>query len=391
MTTAAQDAIIDATAPVVAEHLNAITACFYPLMFERYPEVASFFNQTHQHDGAQPRALAQSVLAYVGLRKRPAEAQAAMATAISKHVSLGIQPEQYPIVGECLMAAIGEVLGDAVTAEIADAWGALYQDLADLLIAAEAQRYDAFAHSQGGWSGTRDFRIADIRQESDVIRSFYLEPVDGGPVAEAKPGQYIGLKLNINGQTTHRHYSLSGLLNGRGYRISVKQEPEGLVSNWLHQHAKVGDVLELLPPAGELTLDDSDTPVVLISGGVGQTPMLPLVRQALKQGRQVSYLHAARSAQHHAFAHDLKELAAQHPDQLTTLVAYEEGTGGDVQGRIEKEVLARLLPSDKAQCYFVGPQEFMSVMDRYLEELGVPGSQRHYEHFGPSRPLHTAA
>ena len=105
MTTAAQDAIIDATAPLVAEHLDAITARFYPLMFERYPEVKAVFNQAHQADGGQPKALARGVLAYVGLRRQPQEVIDSMQTVISKHVSLGIQPEQYPIVGECLMAA----------------------------------------------------------------------------------------------------------------------------------------------------------------------------------------------------------------------------------------------------------------------------------------------
>ncbi|MGQ7248585.1 NO-inducible flavohemoprotein [Halomonas sp. V046] len=390
MTTSAQDAIIDATAPIVAEHLDAITARFYPLMFERYPEVRAVFNQAHQADGGQPKALARGVLAYVGLRGKPHDVQTAMASVISKHVSLGIQPSQYPIVGECLMAAIGEVLGDAVTAEIADAWGALYNDLAALLIAAEAERYQEFAQRPGGWEGLREFRIAAMERECEVIRSFYLEPVDGAPVADALPGQYIGLRLTIDGDVVHRHYSLSGSPNGRGYRISVKQEAGGVVSNYLHQRARLGDTLELLPPAGELVLDQSDAPVMLISGGVGQTPMLPLARQALKQGRRVCYVHAARDAQHHAFVGELSALLAEYPDRLTKVCAYERGEGGDVQGRLERDLLARLLPDRDAQCYFVGPQPFMSAVNRCLSELGVPESHRRFEHFGPSRPLDAA-
>ncbi|WP_348815003.1 NO-inducible flavohemoprotein [Halomonas sp. H10-59] len=387
MTTAAQDAIIDATAPLVAEHLDAITARFYPLMFERYPEVKAVFNQAHQADGGQPKALARGVLAYVGLRRQPQEVIDSMQTVISKHVSLGIQPEQYPIVGECLMAAIGEVLGEVVTPEIADAWAALYNDLAALLIAAEAERYQAFAERPGGWRGLREFRVAQIQRECEVIRSFTLEPVDGQPVADAEPGQYIGLRLAVDEAIVHRHYSLSGSPNGRSYRISVKQEPGGLVSNFLHQQMRVGDTLELLPPAGELTLEDGDAPVMLISGGIGQTPMLPLARQALAQGRRVCYVHAARNIDHHAFRGEVEALARDYPQLLTRVCAYEEGDGGDIKGRLERELLARLLPGGDAQCYFVGPPPFMSAIDSHLAELGIPEQRRHYEHFGPSRPL----
>ncbi|ALM54210.1 NO-inducible flavohemoprotein [Halomonas huangheensis] len=390
MTTAAQDAIIDATAPVVAEHLDAITARFYPLMFERYPAVKAIFNQSHQQDGGQPRALARSVLAYVGLRKQPAEARAAMATAISKHVSLGIQPDQYPIVGECLMAAIGEVLGDAVTEDVADAWGALYGELADLLIAAEAREYQAFAQRPGGWEGTREFRVAQIEQESDVIRSFYFEPVDGKPVAVAKAGQYIGLCLDVEGTTAHRHYSLTGCDAERGYRISVKREPGGLVSPWLHDKVKVGDTLLAYPPAGDLTLDDGEAPVMLISGGVGQTPMLTLAREALKRGRQVCYVHAARDAAHHAFRNEVSTLGKAYPGQLTHYHLYEQGDGADANGFVDQALLQRLLPSPDTQCYFVGPAGFMSAVDGYLDTLGIGAEQRRYEHFGPSRPLKTA-
>ncbi|MGL6249842.1 MAG: globin domain-containing protein, partial [Billgrantia desiderata] len=134
MLTQQQEQLIETTAPVVAQHLEAITQRFYPLMFARYPEVASLFNAAHQQSGAQQRALAGAVLAYVQLRQDPAKAREVLGIVVEKHVSLGIQPDQYPIVGECLMAAIGEVLGEAVTPDIANAWSALYGELAGLLI-----------------------------------------------------------------------------------------------------------------------------------------------------------------------------------------------------------------------------------------------------------------
>lgn len=214
MLTPMQEEIVQATAPVVAEHLDVITQRFYPLMFERYPQVKPLFNQAHQQNGGQPRALAGMILAYVQLRQSPQKARETLEIVVNKHVALDIQPDQYPIVGECLMAAIGEVLGDAVTPEVADAWSALYQELADLLISLEKQRYQAFEQEPGGWRGARRFRIAKTHQESCVIRSFILEPEDGGQVAAHLPGQYIGVKLTIGGQPVYRHYSLSDVPNG---------------------------------------------------------------------------------------------------------------------------------------------------------------------------------
>lgn len=389
MLSSAQETVIEQTAPTVAQHLDTITARFYPLMFERYPEVNALFNASHQASGNQARALAGAVLQYVGLRHSPAEARAALSTAIGKHVSLGIQPDHYPIVGECLLTAIGEVLGDVVTPDVADAWQALYEELAALMIDVEQQHYHDFANQRGGWQGRREFRIRHRRRESAVITSFELEPVDGEPVADFQPGQYIGVRLEIGGEPVYRHYSLSDVPNGLTYRISVKREPEGQVSRFLHDEAEDGFELDLLPPAGDLTLTGQE-PLLLVSGGVGQTPMLPLARQAVSEGRRVTYLHAARSQQHHAFAGELEALKNQYPEHFSPVVIYEEGEaadGADAIGRVDRTLLARHLPDSATRCYFVGPEGFMKTVDAALDALGVVESRRHFEYFGPSRPL----
>lgn len=389
MLTPVQEEIIQATAPVVAEHLDEITQHFYPLMFERYPQVKPLFNQAHQQNGGQPRALAGMILAYVQLRHSPQKALETLQIVVNKHVALDIQPDQYLIVGECLMAAIGEVLGDAVTPEVADAWSALYQELADLLIGLEKQRYQAFEQEPGGWRGARRFRIAKTHQESCVIRSFILEPEDGGQVAAHLPGQYIGVKLTINGQPVYRHYSLSDVPNGRSYRLSIKREAQGVASRFFHDQLSVGDTIELLPPAGELTLAGGKEPLMLISGGVGQTPLLPIAKQALEQGRKVIYLHAALDAEHHAFVDAVEELRSTYPKLLDTVTLYENEAGGDHQGRIDESLLAHYLPP-QAHCYFVGPHGFMALVNQELERLGVPASKRHFEHFGPAEALSAA-
>lgn len=389
MLTPMQEEIVQVTAPVVAEHLDVITQRFYPLMFERYPQVKPLFNQAHQQNGGQPRALAGMILAYVQLRQSPQKARETLEIVVNKHVALDIQPDQYPIVGECLMAAIGEVLGDAVTPEVADAWSALYQELADLLISLEKQRYQAFEQEPGGWRGARRFRIAKTHQESRVIRSFILEPEDGGQVAAHLPGQYIGVKLTIGGQPVYRHYSLSDVPNGHSYRLSIKREAHGVASRYFHDQLNVGDTIELLPPAGELILAGNKEPLMLISGGVGQTPLLPIAKQALEQGRSVTYLHAALDAEHHAFADDLAELRNAYPAQLNTVTIYENEAGGNHQGRINRSLLSDYLPA-QARCYFVGPHGFMVLINQELERLGVPASKRHFEHFGPAEALNAA-
>ena len=148
--------------------------------------------------------------------------------------------------------------------------------------------------------------------------------------------------------------------------------------------------MDLLPPAGELILADGEEPLLLASGGVGQTPMLPLARQALSRGRRVVYLHAALDAEHHAFRKEVEALRQAHPSQFQAVAIHERGDAGDHIGRIDRELLERYLPAGKPRCYFVGPQGFMSAIDEALAELGVEEERRHFEHFGPSRPLDAA-
>src|SRR5574343_1591450 len=227
----AQRAIIKATVPLLETGGEALTKHFYKIMLGEYPQVRKLFNQAHQASGDQPRALANSVLMYAkhidrleGLGDLPAQI-------IHKHVALQVQPEQYPIVGSCLLRAIREVLGaDVATDEVLEAWGAAYQQLADILIAAEEQVYQASETAPGGWRGARAFRVVRKEAESSEIPSFYLRPVDGGPVLAHQPGQYLGLRLTIDGQEHRRNYSLSNVADGQALRISVKHQAGGVVS-----------------------------------------------------------------------------------------------------------------------------------------------------------------
>ncbi|TWR92998.1 NO-inducible flavohemoprotein [Pseudomonas saxonica] len=389
MLTAQDRAIVKSTVPLLESGGEALTTHFYKLMLAEHPEVRPLFNPANQASGAQPRALANGVLMYARHIDQLDQLGDLVARIINKHVALQILPEHYPIVGSCLLRAIEEVLGsDIATPEVLAAWGAAYNQLAEILIGAESALYEEKANAPGGWRGGREFKLAAKVEESAEVTSFYFRPVDEQPILEFTPGQYIGLKLNIDGEEVRRNYSLSATAQLGRYRISVKRLEGGVASNYLHERMQVGDTLELFPPAGEFTLTDSDKPLVLISGGVGITPTLPMLEVALKTGRPIHFIHCARNARVHAFRTWVDELAEQHP-QLQRFYCYEEhDDGADHVGLLTEEVLAQWLPADRdADVYFLGPQGFMRSVKRHLKALGVPEQQSRYEFFGPAALL----
>ena len=389
MLTDSQRAIVKSTVPLLETGGEALTTHFYRIMLAEYPEVRPLFNQAHQASGDQPRALAHSVLMYAKHIDRLEALGDLPAQIVNKHVSLQVLPEHYPIVGACLLRAIREVLGAAIaTDEVIAAWGAAYQQLADILIGAEEQAYRASTEQTGGWRGARTFRVARKVAESSEISSFYLHPVDGQPVMAHQPGQYIGLRLVIAGQEQRRNYSLSALPNGHELRISVKREAEGVVSRFLHDEVREGDTLEVFPPAGAFTLQPGDRPLVLISGGVGITPTLAMLSQALQTGRTVHFIHCARNRAVHAFRDTIDALAARH-SQLQRFYCYDQADeGADAVGLLDQARLAQWLPANRdVDAYFLGPKPFMALVKRSLLALGVPEAQTRYEFFGPAAAL----
>lgn len=387
----AQRTIIKATVPLLETGGEALTTHFYGIMLSEYPEVRPLFNQAHQASGAQPRALANGVLAYARHIDRLEALGPLVGQIVNKHVALQVLPEHYPIVGTCLLRAIREVLGaEIATDEVIDAWAAAYQQLADLLIAAEEGVYADNAAKTGGWRGAKAFRVARKVAESEEITSFYLEPADGGPVPDFTPGQYIGLRVVINGEEMRRNYSLSAAPNGRSYRISVKREPGGRVSNYLHDQIHEGSTLELFPPAGDFVLNTSDKPLVLISAGVGITPTLAMLEAVLPSQRPVHVIHCARHGGAQGFGDWLCEVTDAHP-QVQRFVCYSEpreGDKGDGTGFLSEAQLQQWLPQNRdVDAYFLGPKPFMAQVKKQLRALGIPEAQTHYEFFGPAEAL----
>ena len=392
MLTPEQRAIVKSTVPLLESGGEALTTHFYKIMLAEHPEVRPFFNQAHQANGDQPRALANGVLMYARHIDQLEQLGGLVSQIINKHVSLQIEAAHYPIVGACLLRAIRAVLGaEIATDAVLAAWGAAYGQLADILIGAEEKIYADVAAAPGGWRGARAFRVVRKEAESSEITSFYLQPQDGGALVDFSPGQYIGLRLEVNGQEIRRNYSLSAAPNGMDYRISVKREAGGVASNYLHDQVQVGGVLELFPPAGDFVLAAGERPVVLISGGVGITPTLAMLDAALKGTRPVHFIHCARNRGAHAFRAAIDARLARHT-QLQRFYVYDDHVGAadapHATGYLSAAQLAEWLPASRdVDAYFLGPKPFMRQVKKQLRDLGVPEAQTRYEFFGPASAL----
>lgn len=386
--------LIDLSLPAVEANAEAITRHFYHIMLNEFPEVRPLFNPAHQEAGTQARALANSVLAYGRHIRQLQVLDGAIERIVNKHVSIQVQPEHYPIVGACLLRAIRDVLGKAATDDIIAAWAEAYQELADLLIAKEEQLYRELATKTGGWRGERLFEVSEKVAESSVITSLYLRPVDGGALPEFHPGQYTTVLATVDGKPIRRNYSLSDAAGQPHLRISVKREPHGAMSGFLHDTVQVGDQLALLPPVGDFVLRDSDRPLVLLTGGVGITPAISMLNSCAGSGREIHFIHAALNSRVHAFRRHCEELALRHPN-LKLHFIYNQPLPEDhphARGLISRQLLAEWLPADRnVDLYFLGPRPFMQHAWQLSRELGIPEAQVSYEFFGPLEDLSSTA
>ncbi|MEG3127711.1 NO-inducible flavohemoprotein [Pantoea cypripedii] len=391
----AQDiAIIKSTLPAIAELGPQLTGHFYQRMLTQHPELKDVFNMNNQRSGNQREALFNAICAYGSNLENLEVLLPAVEKIAQKHTSLNIQPEQYAIVGENLLATIQELLnpGD----EVLQAWGKAYGVLAEVFIQREEAIYRASAAKTGGWRGAREFRIRAIQPQSSVIKSFELEPVDGAAVADFLPGQYLAITLrpDSQGNLQHRQYSLTHQPNGQFYRIAVKREDQGAVSNWLHDEAQVGDVVQCAAPAGDFFLQaEPETPVTLISAGVGQTPMLAMLASLAEQQHPaaVTWLHATEDGQQHAFAAEVQALGSRLSD-FSSHVWYRQPAIADAgrydaQGLMDLAGVSAELGQPDRQFWLCGPLAFMQFVARQLLDAGVTADRIHYEVFGPHKVL----
>jgi ferredoxin-NADP reductase/predicted pyridoxine 5'-phosphate oxidase superfamily flavin-nucleotide-binding protein len=236
----------------------------------------------------------------------------------------------------------------------------------------------------------RKLRVAAIHQESADVRSLVFEPEDGGPLEPFLAGQYLPVSLSIPGRelAAERTYSLSNSPGDEHYRISVKRESQGLVSQYLHDQVQVGDVLTTGTPSGSFVLETGSTrPAVLLSAGVGLTPMVAMLHELAGTETPVVFVHGARDAQHHSLREEVRAVADAHAN-VELHVRYSrpgvsdvKGLDYDSSGRLDAELLERLLPGFDANFYLCGPAAFLADLQQALRRAGVPTGQIHTESF----------
>jgi nitric oxide dioxygenase len=390
--------VIQATLPVVGENIQEIASRFYGHMFEEHPELLNgLFNRGNQADGRQQQALAGSIAAFAGfLVNDPTHLPDHLLSRIAhKHVSLGLSPEQYQVVHDNLMWAIVDVLGDAVTPEVAAAWDEVYWLMANMLINKERGLYDAVRLSpETVW---RTWRVAEKIQETGDVASFVVERTDEREVKPSLPGQYVTLRMEMpDGVLQPRQYSLTQADDGQHRRFAVKRvrtegKPDGEMSNLLHDHVDVGDEVTLSAPFGDVVLEYTDRPVVLASAGIGITPMAGMLSHLVKAGsqRKVLFLHADDSPASFALRNQVTADLAALPDaSLNTWFLDPDGTesstsdaGGTVRSGF-MNIKDVQLPSD-AEYYLCGPVPFMQAVRTALVGAGVRPKDIQYEVFGP--------
>ncbi|WP_029259201.1 globin domain-containing protein [Microbacterium sp. TPU 3598] len=387
------EAVVRATEGVVAQHADEITTLFYREMFAAHPELLRVFNRANQAIGEQPKALAASVVAFAVhlIDPEAPDFTPVMRRIAHKHVSLGIQARQYTIVGHHLLDAVQTVLGDAVTPEVRAAWDEVYWLFGCSLIAEEAKLY-----AQGGTDPEqpwRTHRVVERVVESDDVISLLLAPVEGA-VASHRTGQYVAIAVDLpDGSRQPRQYTISSGPRGDSLRVTVKRVrgegglPDGLVSTWLHEHAHPGTVLDVSQPAGDVVLDDDEHPLILVSAGIGITPIAAIVEDLSRRspGRTVRLFHADRAHDTHALYPSLRRQVLAMDDARAQNWYAKDADGAPtlhpaLPGRMDLTDVE--LPED-AVVFMCGPLEFMRNARATLLRRGVPAERIAYEVFGP--------
>ncbi|GAB3700174.1 globin domain-containing protein [Corynebacterium nasicanis] len=366
--------IIKATLPAVGANIATIAQTFYRTMFGNHPELlANTFNRGNQKSGEQQKALAASVATFATMLVDPNAPDPVdlLARIGHKHVSLGITEDQYQIVYENLFSAIVEVLGaDVVTEEVAAAWSEVYWIMADVLITYEKALYASDGVKDG--DVFREVTVVEKQELSDTVTTYTLE----GDLSEARPGQYTSIGVVLaDGARQLRQYSIIGQEPGR-YTIAV--ETEGEVSTHLREKVQVGDTIQATLAAGDLVLLDDDSPVVLVSSGIGSTPMVGMLSHLARTGseRRATYLHADDSEAAHAQLGQTTALLERLPE-LTVERRYREN------GELIDVAAHDLAGSD---LYLCGGSEFLQAIRRDLQALPAEKAPKsvHFELFSPN-------
>lgn len=362
--------IVKATAPAVAPKVREIVDHFYPSMFKNNPEAKAFFNPVNQFQEPprQRMALANAVVAYASNIDNLGALSGAVKLIAHKHCALNVQSPHYAIVHQNLMASIGHVLGEVVTPEIGEGWSEAVLALAKILITTEEELYQMAEQRSGGWRGQKDFRVASINTVAQDCKeiTFVSADVSTAPI-DFTPGQFLTVHLKKDGATP-RHYTVTSAPCKPYLQCCVKKLPGGFVSGGIHE-LKEGDLVGLSAPFGLFTL--SEKPAVLISAGIGATPMKAFLEANVK--KVCLAVHVDKSEATHPFR------KAFIDSGVKTYFHYTSTKGRPTMAALVEQVKPHLADCDIYAC---GPAQFMSEVKTALTEAGA--SNVNMDVFGPT-------
>ncbi|HIA6708998.1 TPA: globin domain-containing protein [Staphylococcus aureus] len=375
MLTEQEKDIIKQTVPLLKEKGTEITSIFYPKMFKAHPELLNMFNQTNQKRGMQSSALAQAVMAAAVNIDNLSVIKPVIMPVAYKHCALQVYAEHYPIVGENLLKAIQDVTGLEEHDPVIQAWAKAYGVIADVFIQIEKEIYD-----QMMWIGFKPFKITNIKQESEDIKSFTVE-TEEYDFSEFIPGQYITVDVSSDKlpYRAKRHYSIvSGDKNHLtfGVKRDVTTEHEGEVSTILHDEIKEGDMINLAAPVGGFVLENTTEPQLFLGSGIGVTPLVAMYEAASAKGLDTQMVQVAENEQHLPFKDNFSSIA-NHYDNAK-LYTHLKGE----QGYIGAEELKAFL-ANKPEIYICGGTKFLQSMIEALKSLNYDMDRVHYETFIP--------
>jgi nitric oxide dioxygenase len=370
---AAEINYLQSLAPTVKESGVVVTTTMYNYMFKTFPEVKTYFNMTNQKTGRQPKVLAYSLYQYILHLNDLTPISGFVKQIVTKHVGLNILPEQYPIVGQCLIHAFKEVLGPAADDHFVSVLGKAYGNLAQILIDMEEEGYQKLQ-----WRGFKDFKVTKVVKEAQDVTSVYMTPVDGTALKTIIPGQYIAQRWDVDSEIDSREYSISHELVNNEYRISVRNI--GKISNYINNVLKAGDIVPVHAPVGNFVYDaDSKKPrIAILAGGIGITPMIPIMEAALNDGKNVELHYSNRSRESEPFADYFKTLESKFPSSFK-LREYIEKEGQILQGKHLSHI-----NKEDYDIYLLGPVPYMHEFRTFFESKGI--SEIKMEFFGPTDP-----
>ncbi|XP_002155830.3 flavohemoprotein isoform X1 [Hydra vulgaris] len=405
--------LLKSTSAILSTEGTKVTSRMYEIMLSNYPIVKNLFNTSHVRKNGnsntvapQAQALANAVFRFAANADNLTALQDMLKLIAHKHVSFNILPEHYPIVGNCLLRAIKDVLQDAVTDEVMEAWREGYDYLADLFIKMENDIKEQ-NKMKGGWVGFKPLIVSEKIKETEDITSFILKAPNGEDLPDFISGQYISIripngKIDTVEHDVVRNYSLSSMCCRKFFKISIKKEisskllsPDGIASVYFHNNVNVGDEVLVGNPCGTFFLKKDLPSHILISAGVGLTPMISMIETLLSTNdncNQILFIHCAKSEAHFAMKQHVEELCKN--TRLTSHVFYsKEQEVRELESKIithnshlTKEVLESIVSMPSNHNYYIcGPPRFLHFVKGALEEMNVPAKKINYEYFGPKQ------